>query len=733
MSASKKSYSGHNNQGRSGNDNRKVVDCDAPYNFVPANRAVFRAPWAQHVSQDRPFADGVSGTIDYQLIAESRLLVGAQRDEAKGVEFTRLPDGRPFIPGSSIKGMLRNVVEIASFSRMRFVDDRRYSLRDLTKKMRAVYGDKLSRKTGDGAFEPLSQAGWLSFDVGQRAWTIQPCQFARIEHSDLAQIAKRPPWKNKDRPTARQKYSAWKKLGASLELTCDVSPATNHPHSEGKTLRYSKVDPRGKGDKGTLVFTGQPGPNKHMEFLFHSPSESRLTVDAGVWRGFTEVHADSDDWAYWKSRNPIPVFYLTDQNGSVESLGLAMMYKLAYTHTVRQTLAHSSLDHLEDAADDLAALLFGWTDDSGQQSLRSRVVCEPAKLVGDVPKPEDHTVILNSPKASFFPNYLRQPDGVNGKLGKNGRYITYMDSTAELRGWKRYPARDTKGTALRSPGRGQEKVASRLRPLPAGVAFNGRISFHNLRPAELGALVWALKLGGGNGLRHSLGMGKPYGMGQVRVDIDEAAADLITNRPGDKPDALAAYSKAFEDCMQAWHGAHVGSEWRSSPQVSALLAMANPANESEWPGGLEYIGANAGGNLMPKQHMDARASESVLPEYPGTSAIGTACVPATASQVAGSPSVGRHPWVAKRLGELAKPPDSINDPTAALRSKKLCESWQAIDKPDLKQAVLESLIAELKQVPPGQDESWWDARPKNKKQRVAWDIYHEAAGESPDG
>ncbi|HFD17052.1 MAG TPA: hypothetical protein ENJ38_12220, partial [Rhodospirillales bacterium] len=46
----------------------------------------------------------------------------------------RLPDGRYAIPGSSLKGLIRAVVEIAGFGRMRMVDDIRPGLRDISGK-----------------------------------------------------------------------------------------------------------------------------------------------------------------------------------------------------------------------------------------------------------------------------------------------------------------------------------------------------------------------------------------------------------------------------------------------------------------------------------------------------------------------------------------------------------------------------------------------------------------------
>ncbi len=52
--------------------------------------------------------------------------------------------------------------------------------------------------------------------------------------------------------------------------------------------------------------------------------------------------------------------------------------------------------------------------------------------------------------------------------------------------------------------------------LKAGTSFSGRVRFENLHPAELGALLAALKLP--SDCAHKIGMGKPYGMGSIRIE-----------------------------------------------------------------------------------------------------------------------------------------------------------------------------------------------------------------------
>lgn len=98
----------------------------APFNFVPLNEKVFFPDWADQISQDVPFSDGESGTIELELIAKTPIFVrnGHTRDDASKpndnyTSFSKDAHGNYFIPATSIKGMIRNVMEIMSFGKMR--------------------------------------------------------------------------------------------------------------------------------------------------------------------------------------------------------------------------------------------------------------------------------------------------------------------------------------------------------------------------------------------------------------------------------------------------------------------------------------------------------------------------------------------------------------------------------------------------------------------------------------
>ena len=131
-------------------------------------------------------------------------------------------------------------------------------------------------------------------------------------------------------------------------------------------------------------------------------------------------------------------------------------------------------------------------------------------------------------------------------------------------------------------------VVTRFRPLDAHVRFSGRIHVHNLRPVELGAVLWALTWGSRTNLRHRLGMGKPLGYGNVVIRVASQhglvrQGPCLEKLPENEIDAAQA---DFVDKLDAWCRKENLGQWEKTDQIKALLALANPA--TNWPMSLRH-------------------------------------------------------------------------------------------------------------------------------------------------
>lgn len=560
----------------------------APYNFVPLSNWIFSPSWADQASQDIPFADGVSGSLSVTLTTHSPLLVGGKITPAddiskapQQVEFAHDPvSGVPLIPGSSLKGMLRSVIEIAAFGKMARINDRRYGVRDLATK------NFYSRRMG------IPKAGFLRFEQGK--WVLTPCQWAKIKQRDYVSWAgiSEENWLKGGESSAIHRYALLNKVKKlhsqagyypkQLTVKTEIDPDA-YPVDGKKTLR-AQIVPGGK--PAFLVVTGQPTTKgaknfdklkelkaKQNDFVFFDVESNALSVSERVIQDFLFINDTRNPqnkeptWEFWQnkiSNKPgIPVFWKEDADGQVESMGLSSMYRLAYKLSVHDALGNTSSGHQDMRIMDLAETMFGRVDEL--DSVRGRINITSARATRYEYGKSVNTV-LGSPKSTYYPNYLIQNPG-------NREYVTMFDDGAMLRGWKRYPIRDnTEGPVLDSDI--GYKVRVDLKPVSKGADFSFRIHFHNLKPEELGALLWACEWGGDRELRHSLGMGKSLGFGAC--SLQAKVEHIVANDPDNTCKTAEDYRTDFINLMTS----SIANTESSAPtfdetlQIKSLKAMA---------------------------------------------------------------------------------------------------------------------------------------------------------------
>ena len=118
----------------------------APYNFVPLNDKIFYPPWASEDIlkniHDVPFKDGESGVIELEVTAKSSIFIKDSKNPSEFCHFINEKDAKEYyIPATSIKGMIRNVLEIMSFSKIR-IDEGKHKkhldVRDMTDRKNLV-------------------------------------------------------------------------------------------------------------------------------------------------------------------------------------------------------------------------------------------------------------------------------------------------------------------------------------------------------------------------------------------------------------------------------------------------------------------------------------------------------------------------------------------------------------------------------------------------------------------
>lgn len=531
-----------------------------PYHFAPLSKWVYMPDWAHLVSQDVPFEDGYSGMIEYNLTNMTALCVGDKKDEGNVLRIARNPLGTPVIPGSSLKGMLRNVLDISSFGKFNQIDDKQLSYRDISGG--SDYLNNVIKKN-----TPIS--GWIKYDNKKQAWTFTRCQFAKVHHDEIKSDLK-VTISNTD--LAIERY-------AKLPLTSNYKAKISEPRGKQKNCWAENI---GHGDtEGQFVFTNErikgPGDASFYNFsYFFYAKQSEVSSDdiqKQVDNLFSNhrsktakvggVEYDQVDYIRQHAHPEygIPVFALMKEGG-VHSFGFAKMPRVSYKHSTQALINKSSKEHTEQSYFSLSELIFGALREEGY-GLKSRVNFSDAVLQTKEDSDTYGPVVLSAPKSSFLGAYIEQSDPEN--------YKSYDHDDAEVSGWKRYPIKQT--FEENELSNDNLAVQSKLEMLSADHSFKGHISFHNLKKEELAALVWVLTLNDSHNHYHSLGHGKPLGAGAVQLSIDTNNSSIFSNNGSQTQFDVAKYVNAFTAHMDTQITPK--GKWLQTPQLKYLLAMSD--------------------------------------------------------------------------------------------------------------------------------------------------------------
>ncbi len=592
----------------------------APYTFVSAGSKVLESP-SGIPDISRPVAEAISGKLTVTWTAETEILVGggeAETADAGNNSPLRIGD-QYMLPGSTIKGLIRTTMESACFARLSFIDDYSAYTRNFT-------SDPTWKAEVSLTPDHQLKGGWLfripGTDSAGRStaqWKLVPADSTEpFDFDDLL-------------PLLGVSANDWHDMSMHDRLT---TMATQNKDGHRPASDFIP----GMGGTARLVVSGPTpaaGRNKHREYLFLWPdgitADDRriVALDAGTARRFIAAQhrdgnnhpgnpeanldalittgcisgflADNNPGLDEQLRNPalygLPVFWRNPQGapqnkpGRTPILSLTALYRVTYRNTVHDLLkAHNS--QLPDDKLDLVQALLGWAppetpatrigDRKGvEKSLRSRVMFGFAASDNAQPESTYRTWSATRPRPSFWPFYLRP------KEGKNRSPMDYNNPDATVAGRKRYPARNDI-QALPHDAENTEMISD-LTFLKRGAEFTGDIRLRNVSLIELGALIWALTFGdlaGDKGYRHMIGRARPFGYGQVRVNI--AASDLRAARADIEAGELM--TRAL-DAFESWVSTEMGAPFDELEPIRTLRAAAHAetghalraANALDWP------------------------------------------------------------------------------------------------------------------------------------------------------
>jgi CRISPR-associated protein (TIGR03986 family) len=495
----------------------------APYNFVPlpeeARTVEFPPDFLQFGDTNEQGNNLYSGYFEFTLETLTPLYIRSTLTEDEFAPEERLQkpqfyspgfkaqpgttrlDIRPYlrIPGSSLRGMTRTLVEILSEGFFDNISKQAMFYRAVFDKssIGKTYGDQMVsmkkvrfQNQQREALYPAVKAGYL-YKQGN-VYFIRPSkvinglQYFRVEHTTVEDDGANPLATHQiDGLKSFDERYSWEKRRVWFR------PTTPGPrlHNNGRVvlfyglLKASNINtestpPGGTGwEEGFFLATGFM-KNKHMHWVVTPPDPQAGTIkipdeDISAYKtsgggltpkvkkeGFS-VLPDQDN------EEARPCFYIErkDHKGKKRiGFGHTPLFRLLYWHTP-EDLIPDKLKTPEGSEFDMAEAIFGVaTGDERGKSFAGRVFFEDAffdpektgnKPIGEIEEPSDSIAkVLGSPKPTTFQHYLAQDEAITAfnKADPNSPKPADQPESKRKRAlnhWDTQRANDTSGAKLR--------------------------------------------------------------------------------------------------------------------------------------------------------------------------------------------------------------------------------------------------------------------------------------------
>ena len=551
-------------------DERKAI---APYNFVELPHKVVPAQVecnGKLRDNDRYYSDRHTGKIICTLKTESPLYIRCGLTPVDFATFSDTPNEElkpeqrkkkaefflhpanlhPVLPGSSLRGMLRTLVEIISFGKIERVSDQQKFF------FRAVAADKedpLSKPYKDSLKNV--KAGYLEFDKKQNKWFVRPAQeiegqlFMEVMEEGIEDalpsliIMKKADYIpqyiqisfevtaqsiNVSEDLTRHSQQGWlvtsgNMLENMLEKTTERKREELLRKKEGRKYHYiigavdrsatkHEISPDAMRSYRDALTNFQKGEEKQFKDNLKNRFDKKIGVlQPGLPIFYCEPEKDKPVTLFGQSPNfRIPyslhndgkassaVTFIPKKVGESDRIDLADaifgFLRLKKDKTERDTTDNTKAKREQSRAGRIFVSDAHYKPEKDAQSKANK---DDIWLTDDTIRPQ----ILASPKPTTFQHYLVQPEDTHAVKSKLKHYGEPITKTV-IRGHKLYwhkgnvSQKEIKADITEAEIEQKQSQYTEIKPIKAGVSFEFKINFENLSNVELGALLWILTLAG---------------------------------------------------------------------------------------------------------------------------------------------------------------------------------------------------------------------------------------------
>ena len=350
---------------------------------------------------------------------------------------------------------------------------------------------------------------------------------------------------DRDELKAKENEPIWFKAGGKYARL---------PYMNEIVKEISFEEQTGAGWLKGFLHIGEDIDNKHHESIFYPDTEEPSITDETSVKNLLEnmklyndkavnIHLKDGKHSCYKHMNINNIddldgtlIYYQEHNGnyylSPAAIGREVFYNKLSDNILGSYSPCTKSNNLCPAC-----ALFGISGDEDAVASRVRFtdtfITDENKKVDPNDYFEDDKILpeLASPKISATEFYLQKPannalmwnyDYAVTQWGKVGEINTYINPyTPAIRGRKFYWHQQSQTPPIDPDKASERNVAVRPLKKDENNKFHFKVYFNDITSEELRKLIWVLEIGGNPDNAHKIGMGKPLGLGSVKISIEK--------------------------------------------------------------------------------------------------------------------------------------------------------------------------------------------------------------------
>ena len=542
-----------------------------------------------------------TGKLVCKLVNKTPLFImGESEQDNKGHTkkwFCR-EKGIPIIPASSLKGAIRNVIDVLTNSVIRNVEDEKLEQRMGAGKFESVFG----------IIESLPENGKNGVIV--EAERIKVKTKEKIKNSNKSndygkEFSKKYNEKDGLIEKVNLKDSIYNLKETEIKIKPGVTTVEKLITNSGEYKKYVIDDENGV--QGVLWFSSPIFGKIHEKLLIPKKNGRKFEFSKEEYEDFKYIikqraerikngkDINSSTFYYDKNLERGDPLLFEVKNGK-------MAEHLAFSEIPRLRYKFSPLDLVPEEfcpGDSLKKLsfserLFGTTGDNTKKdeekkdelvALSGRVFFEDAKNYKPKMIDNGNPVTLKAfgephpTLTTFYLDNIEKNYNENKGVSIRGRKFYWHHKEKIGKPFSEY----RKSVEMPKDKNGQNKFAynSSLELMDINNEFEFNVNFENLTDEELGVLIYAIELE--DGLLHKIGKGKAFGLGSCKIEIKEF---LLENKDKYKDFLIEPFEKESkkEDYInKAKEKRYFDENRKNIKELKAILSETNDLDFSESP------------------------------------------------------------------------------------------------------------------------------------------------------